>query len=690
MCDINNKDNNNEQKWESVESIATSISLQSFWFTMEKWTLDPQHIMKPVKRYQIKSRSTFDIDDKQLSEQIYTTNDQPTPSITTPPPDHHNHGHGHGHVHGHNHTENNHQQQQQDENEESIDYQNELIESIVFKRHLIPRLAEKDNTIDDSVTHSKSQQTSTFKPLVPEDVSNLAEYLPFYYPKVKQFRFRYIKNTYLKVDDNNNNINQQENKNVVNDNNNTENNNNNNTNTTDNNNNNNNNTDNNNNNNNNNNNKRKSVELEDLDLEEEGQKIHEIRMEVIYLEGEDQDEYKEKLKKICFSLLEKLNKWGVGHEAGYKKRVYHDCIIPKDVYLDNYERLKSKYKNWAVGWEDVTKTDPQKFVFEDIAIAAYIISLFHLENQDRNTPDYKQSFVDLGCGNGFLVNILNLEGYPGIGIDLRCRKVWKKYDESVQKNLIEHGIQPKDQSYTEYDWIIGNHSDELTPWIPYIASKSKKQRFFLLPCCFFNFMNKFQDNDKKIGQYMTYLNYIERVSNQCGFNVIRDAMRIPSTKNVVFISSQRSPDITEEQLEKQRQALLVHSNFKEFTLRPEQSKYTPKKRYRPGEYNPHLGIIMGPKVDKKKNNNQNNNNQNKNNNNNNQNNKNNNNNKNITLTNNNTKVIDKSNNVIIDTTTTNSNKINEKSTVTASATVTADDAAAVLINVDNNKEIENQ
>jgi tRNASer (uridine44-2'-O)-methyltransferase len=27
----------------------------------------------------------------------------------------------------------------------------------------------------------------------------------------------------------------------------------------------------------------------------------------------------------------------------------------------------------------------------------------------------------------------------------------------------------------EYDWILGNHCDELTPWIPIIASRSSPQ-----------------------------------------------------------------------------------------------------------------------------------------------------------------------------------------------------------------------
>lgn len=54
-------------------------------------------------------------------------------------------------------------------------------------------------------------------------------------------------------------------------------------------------------------------------------------------------------------------------------------------------------------------TDPQKFVYEDISIAAYLIVLWEEERQRKNLLN-KQSFVDLGCGNGLLVHILNSEG----------------------------------------------------------------------------------------------------------------------------------------------------------------------------------------------------------------------------------------------------------------------------------------
>ena len=65
------------------------------------------------------------------------------------------------------------------------------------------------------------------------------------------------------------------------------------------------------------------------------------------------------------------------------------------------------------GWTE--KTDPEKFVHEDLAIATYLCLLWG--------DDEKVRFVDLGCGNGLLVYILSREGHCGTGLDLRSRKV---------------------------------------------------------------------------------------------------------------------------------------------------------------------------------------------------------------------------------------------------------------------------
>ena len=78
-------------------------------------------------------------------------------------------------------------------------------------------------------------------------------------------------------------------------------------------------------------------------------------------------------------------------------------------------------------WEE--STDPEKFVHEDVAIATYLILLWE-EEMEACQRSTKPRFLDLGCGNGLLVYILNCEGYPGTGLDLRKRKIWDKFEPS--------------------------------------------------------------------------------------------------------------------------------------------------------------------------------------------------------------------------------------------------------------------
>lgn len=48
----------------------------------------------------------------------------------------------------------------------------------------------------------------------------------------------------------------------------------------------------------------------------------------------------------------------------------------------------------------------------------------------------KQKFVDLGCGNGLLVHILNSEGHLGVGLDMRKRKIWDTYHSKTVLKVI--------------------------------------------------------------------------------------------------------------------------------------------------------------------------------------------------------------------------------------------------------------
>ncbi|XP_038600776.1 probable tRNA (uracil-O(2)-)-methyltransferase [Tachyglossus aculeatus] len=241
-------------------------------------------------------------------------------------------------------------------------------------------------------------------------------------------------------------------------------------------------------------------------------------------------------------LLSKLTKWsGETKASGFKSTL---SLISVLKYTQLYQELKDKYKGMAKVWPEVT--DPEKFVFEDVAIATYLLVLWEEERSKRNLTK-KQSFVDLGCGNGLLVHILNSEGHPGKGIDVRRRKIWAMY--GPQTHLEECAIWPDDSSlFPDVDWLIGNHSDELTPWIPVIAARSSSSCcYFVLPCCFFDFVGKFSRRRSGKSQYRDYLDFVTEVGRECGFQVEEDCLRIPSTKRVCLIGRSRTYATSEEE-----------------------------------------------------------------------------------------------------------------------------------------------
>lgn len=212
------------------------------------------------------------------------------------------------------------------------------------------------------------------------------------------------------------------------------------------------------------------------------------------------------------------------------------ALVNIEEYTHLYAELKQKYGPYFIQiWPE--STDPLKFVYEDIALATYLLILWKQERMEKNISTM-QSFVDLGCGNGLLVHLLSQEGHPGRGIDISKRKIWSLYGDAT--TLQEEAIQPNALTVKE-DWIIGNHSDELTPWIPVIASRSSySTRYFVLPCCFFDFHTKFHRVDQRKPQYESYLDYIFHIGLDLGFTVSTDTLRIPSTKRVCQIGYGRT------------------------------------------------------------------------------------------------------------------------------------------------------
>ncbi|KAL8647545.1 MAG: hypothetical protein Q9226_006389 [Calogaya cf. arnoldii] len=244
----------------------------------------------------------------------------------------------------------------------------------------------------------------------------------------------------------------------------------------------------------------------------------------------------DRLQRTAFHLLSTLHKHGQGTLDGYTKRVHHDQIIPQKRVQDTYARLKATHaKRLCDQW--VEQTDSSKHVFEDLSIAAFLIELWRdtyrpaaLRRTSNLQSDSRSSFpgfVDIGCGNGVLVDILLREGYNGWGFDARNRKSWAIFEPSTQHHLkqmilvpqplldmspdlshkspgesptllsklLPKACIPTKTSGTHGGWhngvfptgtfIISNHADELTPWTPLLAYLSSSP-FLMIPCCSHN------------------------------------------------------------------------------------------------------------------------------------------------------------------------------------------------------------
>lgn len=103
-------------------------------------------------------------------------------------------------------------------------------------------------------------------------------------------------------------------------------------------------------------------------------------------------------------------------------------------------------------------------------------------------------------------------------------------------------IIPTESQFPDADWLIGNHSDELTVWMPVMAARSSYScNIFLLPCCPYEFDGrKYCRVNTCVSQYEDFLNYVQTVCEKCGFLTDKDKLRIPSTKRTCFVSKARA------------------------------------------------------------------------------------------------------------------------------------------------------
>ncbi|KAK8849703.1 hypothetical protein IAR55_005038 [Kwoniella newhampshirensis] len=247
-----------------------------------------------------------------------------------------------------------------------------------------------------------------------------------------------------------------------------------------------------------------------------------------------------------------------------------------------------------------TNVDISEWGEQDVAIAAFLMLLWKDMYPARekseglgNDGEMEESrewdiwgrpeggFVDLGCGNGLLVHILISEGYHGKGYELRSRRTWPLYPPKTQESLVELPIDPLawfPNSIEEWEagswpgkescvvkdgvFLIGNHSDELTPWLPLLSViPSKPVPHLSLPCCLHTLDSTFDSLEYTppphphtpnpdqggfeaglepgVSRYKSYLIWLGWCGLKCGWEWEKEGLRVPSTKGWGIIARKR-------------------------------------------------------------------------------------------------------------------------------------------------------
>jgi len=86
-----------------------------------------------------------------------------------------------------------------------------------------------------------------------------------------------------------------------------------------------------------------------------------LQVEVVAFPGVPLDP-NSRIYRTCLALLETLHRYGWGAMTSYKKRVNHDCIVPREEYQDLYLLMRERHKHLVGTWQE--STDPLKHVFE--------------------------------------------------------------------------------------------------------------------------------------------------------------------------------------------------------------------------------------------------------------------------------------------------------------------------------------
>jgi hypothetical protein len=101
-------------------------------------------------------------------------------------------------------------------------------------------------------------------------------------------------------------------------------------------------------------------------------------------------------------------------------------------------------------------------------------------------------------------------------------------------------------------FLIGNHADELTPWIPPLATRYLASGYLSIPCCAWSFDARFDrardvpfcavdteslnlGGESTASSYAHYRIWLAALSVRCGWAVEVEMLRIPSTRNWAIV-----------------------------------------------------------------------------------------------------------------------------------------------------------
>ncbi len=189
---------------------------------------------------------------------------------------------------------------------------------------------------------------------------------------------------------------------------------------------------------------------------------------------------------------------------------------------------------------------------KDLVVAALLLSSLAV-------PRASVRVLDLGCGRGFLAFVLASEGLAVRAVDAHAHASWPLFAEVPDVRarlrldastltvpalvaLVTQEAQTAAQCGAAL-WLVGNRSDELTPWLPWVLATLAvpvSAALVLVPCCPWDYGARYP------AAYAAYLPYLEAEAKALGLSCARGVLaELASDKNSVFLMHAR-PETRDE------------------------------------------------------------------------------------------------------------------------------------------------